>query len=185
MISWLINKDKNNKEKFREIYDNNFNYVYSFVLARMSGDEKATEELVQDTFLAAWRNLEAFLHKSSYRTWLCGIAKNKIFECYRKQYSKGSELLDLDEAGRLPSDFDIENIVINNETKNMVICILKQINPVYSSCLTMKYIDDYSVKEIAKILNRTPKAVDGILQRAKKCFVLEYSKVIKKEKNYE
>lgn len=186
MLKWLIKKDKNNIEKFQEIYDSNFKYVYSFVFARTSGDEKVTEEIIQETFLVAWRNLDDFLHKSSYSTWLCGIAKNKIYEHYRKQSTNANkELFDIDEIGQLPSDFDIELVVVKEETRHAVMNILKKINPLYSNCLTLKYIDDYSIKEIAKILHKTPKAVDGIMQRAKKSFAVEYLKAVEKEKSYE
>src|ERR1700753_2077085 len=59
-------------------------YLYSYALARINDEEQA-RDLVQETFLAALQRVHAFEGRSSERTWLTAILKNKIIDVYRKR----------------------------------------------------------------------------------------------------
>ena len=183
MKDLIFESEKNNVKRFKQIYDQYFKYVYSFVLSRTCGDEQRTEDIVQDTFLIAWNQLNYFQRKSSYKTWLCGIAKNKLYEEYRKQVRDSNTVtLDLETIEMISSDISVERIILNEEQRKNIIKILYNLNPIYRNCLILKYMDDCSVKEIANIFGKTPKAIDGILQRAKKNFVFQYLKNNEREK---
>jgi RNA polymerase sigma-70 factor (ECF subfamily) len=67
-----------NPERWVEDYGN---YLYAFALMRVRDPVKA-EDFVQETFLAALK--ANFAGKSSEKSWLVGILKNKIFDYYRK-----------------------------------------------------------------------------------------------------
>jgi len=58
--------------------------LYRYALSRVTQPETA-KDLVQETFLAAWRSSEQFAGKSSERTWLFRIMRNKIADHYRKK----------------------------------------------------------------------------------------------------
>src|ERR1044071_5821844 len=57
--------------------------LYRFALVRVRKPEVA-EDLVQESFLAAVRGYTKFGGRSSERSWLCGILKNKIVDYFRK-----------------------------------------------------------------------------------------------------
>ena len=61
-------------------------YLYAYTIKRISDDEQA-KDLVQETFLAALEKVDKFEGKSSERTWLTAILKNKIIDVYRKKSS--------------------------------------------------------------------------------------------------
>ena len=58
-------------------------FLYRYALLRVRRPEIA-EDLVQETFFAAVRTCGSFRGKSSERSWLCGILKNKICDHFRK-----------------------------------------------------------------------------------------------------
>ena len=185
MMEIFLNKHKSKEERFTEMYNHCFNYVYSFIYARTAGNEKLTEEIVQEAFTAAWVSQDRFSNKSSCSTWICGIAKNKLYEYYRKKTSSEKhQFIDNAILEESSSSIDLEDIVLSSEVSIQVIAALNNINEIYRYSLILKYMDDYSVKQIAKILNRTPKAVDGILQRAKGSFIREYMMITGKENEY-
>lgn len=169
---------KNRDNEFLKLYNENFDYLYSFVFTRTACDAQLTEELVQETFASAWQAQGSFLNKSSCRTWLCGIAKNKLCEHYRKSLGKNSGYVyDFECLEDQASAYDLETAAFENITKTQVAEALRRLNPIYRYALVMKYIDGYSVKEIAKYLGRTAKAVDGVLQKAKGSFIRVYSEM--------
>jgi RNA polymerase sigma-70 factor (ECF subfamily) len=71
--------------------------LYRFALQRVSQVEVA-EDLVQETFLAAFQAKERFKGQSTEKTWLFSILKHKLIDHYRKHKTRsGSELLTADE----------------------------------------------------------------------------------------
>jgi len=166
------------EQLFTGLYNQNFSYVYSYVFARTAGNGQLTEDIVQETFVAAWLSLDRFDNKSSFRTWLCSISKNKLREYYRSAIHREKiELPYNDDLAEHPSSFNLEKIVFDNETRLIVLEALNGMTPLYRYALIMKYMDGLKVKEIAKALHKSAKAVDGVLQRAKAAFEKEYLKV--------
>lgn len=82
-----MNKVPSMKSKYdpRQWLDEHGDILYRFALARLRQSELA-EDMVQETFLSAIQSAESFSEKSSIRTWLIGILKNKIFDYYRKYW---------------------------------------------------------------------------------------------------
>ena len=158
------------KDSFREIYEQNFNYIYNYVYSRLAGDSSNIEDLVQGIFFAAARSFESYEGRSSIKTWLYSIAKHKIIDYYRKEISKrtliktGSFFYEIKSEG-IQRDFT--SSLQQDEEKEKVIGVLNKMSPIYKYSLLLKYIDEYSMKEIGRTLKKTPKEVDGILQRAK------------------
>lgn len=184
MHMWL--NEVSRKEYFTDLYNQSFDYVYSYIFARTAGNGQLTEDIVQDTFAAAWLSLDSFDNKSSFRTWLCSIAKNKLRETYRRAiYREKFVFPDNDSFIEHESSFDLEQFELDNETRLCVLKVLNEMNPLYRYALIMKYIDGLSVKEIAKVLDRSAKAVDGVLQRAKAVFEKAYLKMEGCDENHE
>lgn len=176
MIKNILNMNKLSKENFNEIYETNFNYVYSFVFLRLAANKEATEDIVQETFISAMKGLTNYKGTSSYKTWLCGIAKNKILNYYRNTIRKEGFAC-VEELNYVEDNQDIELMTINLETRKVILETLNNLKPVYKYVLILKYIDDYSVNDIAKYLCKTPKSIDGLLQRSKISFKREFIKI--------
>jgi len=165
----------NKKDYFTDQYNQNFDYVYAYIFARTAGNSQLTEDIVQETFAAAWSSLNSFNETCSPSTWFCSIAKNKLRQYYRSTICREKfEYPDSDALYDYACDFDLENLVLNEELRLRVIKVLNGIAPLYRYALIMKYMDCLSVKEIARVLARSPKAVDGVLQRAKAAFEQVY-----------
>lgn len=176
MTKNILNIKKHNTDNFRDIYEMNFNYVYSFVFSRVAANKEITEDIVQETFTNALKAWNSYSCNSSYKTWLCGIAKNIIFNFYRSSIKK--EHVSYDEAiDEAVNTYDVELKIINNESRDIILKSINKLKSVYKYVLILKYMDDYSIKEIAKFLCKTPKSIDGILQRAKISFKKEYIKL--------
>jgi RNA polymerase sigma-70 factor (ECF subfamily) len=62
--------------------------MYRFALTRVK-DQDVAEEVVQETFLAAWKSKSSFSGRSSEKSWLFGILKHKILDYFRQQKKRG------------------------------------------------------------------------------------------------
>lgn len=70
--------------EFEKIYADHFSHVYKYVLS-LSRDEAIAEEVTQETFFKAMRNIKQFNGTCKLYVWLCQIAKNTYFSFYQKQ----------------------------------------------------------------------------------------------------
>lgn len=102
-------KDLENNKRIVEQWVNDYgDELYSWALHKTSSVETA-EDLVQETYLAAFRGFDSFKNKSRPKTWLLSILNNKIIDHYRKSANRYVSLDDEDvQTGRqiAESQFD-------------------------------------------------------------------------------
>lgn len=147
--------------------------LFRFVLLKVHGDTHVAEDIVQESFAAALQSLGRFRARSSAYTWLCSIAQHKIADHYRKQPPADAETVSLDMLAERPEDDDhilssIERWLDAKETHNSVQHALRALPATYSDVLRYKYFDGLSVVEIGCELGRSPKAIEGLLARARR-----------------
>jgi RNA polymerase sigma-70 factor (ECF subfamily) len=141
--------------------------IFAFAFVRIRRDRAAAEDVTQEVFSDAWRNLSLFRTGESFPGWLVGIAKRKLArhfrnEAMRPECGPGSLLDVLDEKAAGPEDsLDAE------ETAMEVSRALALVSPGARVVLLMKYRDQLSIKQIGERLGGTPEAVNSRLQRAR------------------
>jgi RNA polymerase sigma-70 factor (ECF subfamily) len=80
---WITRLRHGDQQAATAIYRGYFGAVSAFVHLQVN-DAGAVEEIVDDTFLAAFAGLDRFENRSSFKTWLIGIAKNKSHDWLRR-----------------------------------------------------------------------------------------------------
>ncbi|MHC5218329.1 RNA polymerase sigma factor [Enterococcus sp. LJL128] len=169
--------EKKYEEKFIQLYHSYVDEVYKFVYLRTGLNPQLAEDVTQDIFLEVYKSLKTFKGLSSERTWLFKIARNRLNDYYRKQYKHFSENTDInnEELQTIPdSSQDIELELIKEYDKQLIRTCLNSLSPYYQLILTMKYLDDLSVKQMAELLGKTTKSVESVLYRAKQAYIKEY-----------
>ena len=174
----MPNDASQQQETYARLYLESFDSVYAFVVSHCAGNRRMAEEIVQDAFTAAWVSFDRFRGESSFQTWVCSIARNKLNESYRKAIRREAfEFFADDALEQLAVDVPLEAEVLAHETQNDVQRALQSLREPYRYVLILRYLDGYSIAEIARAMRRTPKAIDGLLQRAKAAFERVYTKL--------
>lgn len=167
-----------------EFYKKYQRSIKSFV-ARKIGDEGVVEELTHDILMAGYQSLPIFDHKSSEFSWLCGIAKHKIIDYYRKKKIKtvlfsANPLFEEIASEALSPERD----ALKNELKQEIAATLRDLNEGYGKIIRLKYISGLRVAEIAKLLKISVKAVESRLLRARRQFAMNWNYGRKKTKEF-
>lgn len=145
--------------------------AYNFAF-QLTHDSQASEDVVQESFIKAWKNIRGWKRGSSFKTWLFTITKNTAIDWLRRkkelpfssfENNQGQNLLteNLADAGPLPDE-----LIARAEDVNFVQKLLNEINPLYRDVLTLKYGDDLTFEEIGKILKRPLHTVKSQHRRA-------------------
>jgi len=159
--------------QFEKIYKELALPLTKFVMKRMGARESEVEEVVEETVVAAWKGWNTFEHKSSYFTWLCRIALNKISDYYRDQINKNSRIVvpiieALTEADS--KSLSPEEAMALKELRNSVNNCLNLMSPEKRKLLQFRYWYNLSYDEISRILGISERAVEGQIYRAKQEF---------------
>ena len=159
-------------------------YLYAYAITRVNDDELA-KDLVQETFLAALEKVSNFEGKSSERTWLTAILKNKIIDVYRKK-SSGLKNIDVKEAEHEqvdffdedtghwttehgPREFGIEDKdhLVNKEFDHILQKCIQKLPALWMAVFTMKHIEEEATDTICAELKVTASNFWVIIHRAK------------------
>ncbi|MEI6221400.1 MAG: RNA polymerase sigma factor [bacterium] len=152
------------EELFVRHYEDYSDAIFRHCYFRVSDRERA-KELMQECFMKTWEyvckgqqieNMKAFLYK---------VANNLICNEARKKTTKSLEILS--EFGGEPGVVSKEISFAHLDGKEAV-DILKKINELYRDPIVLKFIDGFTIKEIAQILDLTQNVVSVRIHRGLK-----------------
>lgn len=135
------------------------------------------EEVVQDTLISALDSLPTFSFHSRLFSWLCAIASHEIADFYRKKRIKTIlfshfPFLETIAHQALGPEAKTLRAELQQEVKEALASLSKD----YAQILRLKYIHQFSLKEIAQKLKTTPKAIESKLTRARKAFIVQWKR---------
>lgn len=157
-----------------EIFKTYQGQVLGFILQRVDNLEDA-EEIFQETFISVFTALPFYSARSSLLTWICGIAKHEVADYYRKRRLKTIVFSLFPSLQKFVSlALDPEGILEEKELKAKIKKVLTILAEGYAQVLRLKYIEGFSVRQIARKLGETEKAIESRLTRARKAFVRLY-----------
>jgi RNA polymerase sigma-70 factor (ECF subfamily) len=139
------------EEAFGEMYRKYAPLVHGVLLARMPREEVA--DVVQEVFLAAYKNIRSLREGNALGGWLVRIARNHAVEYFRKR--KPSEELTEDLRGRQNYKSEAAE----------VLRAIRSLPGAYSETLTLRLIEGMSGQEIADVTGLKPESVRVNLHR--------------------
>lgn len=152
----MLSEPATRKEGFSAMVRQYSEQLYWHIRHIVLNHEDANDVL-QNTFLKAWKNLDTFQGKSSLGTWLYRIAVNESLDFIRRQKQQGniSADEDLGVANRLLADeyFD------GDHTQALLQEAVSKLPDVQRTVFTMKYFEDKKYSEISKILQTSEGAL--------------------------
>ena len=163
----LIDSIKNgNHSDYSVLVDRYKNKAFS-MLKRMLRNEFDAEEVLQDSFLKAFRSLETFKGEAKFSTWFYRIVYNSaLTKLSSKRRKIEQEMSSVEDHLELESNFNS----IDAEKKNISELVNEMINLLpkkYSTIITLFYLNELTCEEIAETMNITLSNVKVLLHRAR------------------
>jgi RNA polymerase sigma-70 factor (ECF subfamily) len=148
--------------------------VYSMALSFMKNESDA-EDVAQETFLKAFRNLGQFRGQAKFSTWLISITLNEARGRLRRQSVVRMEILDetLEEAGRVQSALLREwrevpsEALERKEVREILQEAIRNLSPIYREVLLLRDVEELSIEETAAALTISTATVKVRLHRAR------------------
>ncbi len=149
-------------------YDEQLPHVYGYLLPRC-GDQAVAEDLTAETFLAAVDAIRKRRAPPISTPWLIGIARHKLVDHWRRAAREDRGLRSV--SGQVrdvedPWDAEVDSLRAQ--------AVLSTLAPRYRAALTLRYLDDLPVDQVAELLDRGVHATEGLLVRARVAFRRAY-----------
>ena len=157
---------------FRAFYDHVFPQVSGY-FHRRCHDRQQADDLTQETFLAAVRRIRAGDDVDEPRAWIFGIARHKLVDHYRHE-AAGRRAAGLVRAAtpRGPDEWRPPSEPLTEAQRTLAVLPADQ-----RAALVLHHVDDLPVAEVARILGRSPGAVESLLVRGREAFRASYREV--------
>lgn len=141
----LIERYKNGDKKALEtLISNNYDKLKGYIF-KLTCEIHLTEDILQDTLLAAIYNIDSFEPRVKFSTWLIKIASNK-YKDYLRKHRDTEEILEF-----IPSSDSVEEYVIEKDNIKKLLEILKSLSVEKRNVFILKHYYGYTYAEIALI----------------------------------
>ncbi len=147
--------NKQQDAQFVLLYKNNYSDMYYFA-KKVLGSDDIAEDVVQETFLVAYRKLDDFLNCPSPKGWLFKALRHIIGDTYRKRAR-------MVEVFSLSSDMEL----ITNDPANIILELENENNKTDLEMLFLVYCKRYTYQEISDMYGLSINAAKKRVQRAK------------------
>ncbi len=165
---FLIFKVKQNKdaEAYGMLYDYYVERIFRFILFKVSSTEIA-EDLTSEVFLKTWEYINRMTEKiGNFNALLYRVARNAVIDHYRSKSRMFGSASDEELFEQIADKRDMEKETDTQLEIQDVRNHLKKLKDVYREAITLKYIEEFSIAEIAEIMGKKKGAIRVILHRA-------------------
>ena len=160
-------------EAFRGLVDRHSRAVYRLA-HRMTGNPQDAEDVVQETFLKAYRQLGRFESRANFSTWLHRIAVNCSIDLIRRRKNQeaGHDASDLEALDGAHGGHDQrvdpspERLMLSSEVQEKVTRAMEGLTPMERAAFALRHFEGQSIEEISRALGLKANAAKHSIFRA-------------------
>ncbi|MFA5129029.1 MAG: sigma-70 family RNA polymerase sigma factor [Patescibacteria group bacterium] len=147
---------KGDKESLEILVKKYLKPVYSFV-RYLVGDDISAEDITQEVFVRAWKNLKKFDIKKNFKTWIFSIAKNAAVDYLRKKKAVPFSAFDNDDGGNMIAETLTDPAPLPSETTeqadtaHLLRAAMKNLSENHQTVLYLKYYSCLTFKKISEL----------------------------------
>jgi RNA polymerase sigma factor (sigma-70 family) len=176
-----------NEKNFSAIYNANYSYIFNFVNFKLNVNKEVANEIVNDTFVKVYKNMDSFNPESSkLTTWIITIAKNLVIDYIRKEQKHFNDIKIsdfVDEKGNeffsLPDTKQADHLVNNNEINKQVNKAVSNLTDNQKTLYKLFFVDQLSYDEISECLEMPLGSVKANISRLRDCLQKNLKKTYK------
>jgi len=169
----LVGETLKNTEAYAFLVERYEEKLLRYIMRISTNTREDAEDVLQDVFLSAYKNLNDFDQDLKFSSWIYRITHNKVIGHFRKvtarpkttTYEGDSQLLNI-----LASEEDLARNLERKYTAMEVRKLLDTLDEQYREVLILKFLEEKDYKEISDILEKPMGTVATLISRAKKQF---------------
>jgi RNA polymerase sigma-70 factor (ECF subfamily) len=128
------------------------------------------EDLLQETFIKVYTNLNGFDTSLKFSSWIYRIAHNEVISNFRKLKVRPEKInseINGDVLKKIKSELNIEKEIDQKILKEKLVNLIDQLDIKYREVIILKYLESKSYEEISDIIKKPVNTVGTLINRAK------------------
>lgn len=170
-VELAIQFQNGNAEAFDKLYSLLYDKIYYFIF-KMVRDQYTAEDICQEVFLTAYRNIPKMEKPQALKKWLNMTAYHSTIDFIRSARAKNGITEDIDEQEALPAEENTSNdacrYVLEKERRETIMKALETLRLPLRTTVMLKFYSDLKEREIAEVMNVPVGTVKSRLNAAKK-----------------
>lgn len=159
-----------NPDAFSGIVERYWDRLFRYVRRISFSSDEDIEDILQETFIKVYKNLNAFDGDLTFSTWMYHICRNTVIDSIRRKSSRPKTIgLDTEDFSHLFQD--PENITRTIDTQDQlrkVSGIIESLPLIYREVLILKFLEEKSYEEIMDIVEKPKGTVASLINRGRK-----------------
>lgn len=140
-------------QNIEEIYKEYFEVVYKYIFC-LTNNKYIAEEITQDTFAIAVKQIKKFRGECKISVWLCQIAKNQWYKELKRL--KKNKIIPLESLEQTVShEDDIEELILQNDSKSKLLDKMKKLDETTKKVILLRISGNLSFKQIGCLLGKS------------------------------
>lgn len=168
----LVSQSVQNNERFKYIIEKYEQPLLRYIRRLTNVTNEDAEDILQETFIKAYQNLNSYNPKMPFSSWIYRIAHNQVISDFRSRKARphGNSVVISDEQydSMFQDDTDIEQDIDKAILREHMQTALQKLDAKYRDVLVLKYLEEKSYKEISDILRKPEGTIATLINRAKK-----------------
>ncbi len=162
---------------FEAVFDEHFEDIYKYIAFRLAPKLADAQDIAQETFMGAFKSWGSFRGDSNALQWVRSIARRKVADYFKRK--PPNQHADMESLACAES---------GNETSAgravAIASAMRSMPPEYVELLEDKYLEGLSVRQIASKQQKSEKAVESALSRARAMLRERYSRYCTKQETH-
>jgi len=151
------------QEAFAQLYEENFDKIYRYVVLRI-GNKTEAEDMTQQVFLNALKSISSFKWKGvPFSAWLFRIAHNQVVDYLRKKAKQAIAPLDESLAS---SNSPPELVAERNLNIEQLLLATKRLTPAQREVISLRFTGELPIAQVAKVMGKSQGAVKALQHSA-------------------
>ncbi len=153
---------KNHYDRFNQIYDQYVDKIYRFIYLKVNSEDMA-KDLTSEAFIKTWQSLTVGQEIQNPQAFIYRVARNLVIDYYRQKPHLPVSLSSCSEMSDPSSNIE-KQFQFNSDIEKIKV-VLANLKDEHREAVTLYYIDDLPVSEIAEILNKKEGTVRVLVHR--------------------
>lgn len=154
---------------FEHLFNRYRDSILQLYLQKTGGNIDDSNDLLQETFVKIYLNLQRYSDQYTFGQWIYTIARNTFIDYVRRKRDDTVSIDNLREAGGLStwSEPNPEERMITHQNRARIEAFLDRMSPRYKELIELRFFKEYSYEEIASHLNLPMGTVKTQIHRAR------------------
>ncbi|MDR4941842.1 RNA polymerase subunit sigma [Bacillus wiedmannii] len=148
---WLYQMESGDQEAFQIIYEYTYKDIYKTVVFLVGSQHEDVDDIVNEVYIHMWKSVTNYDINRSFRFWLHGLVVKQVQDWRRKSWRR-FRIFEKKKMYEQDRSYIMHEDILHKETRNELVEIVHKLSYKHREVIIMRYFHEYSMEEIAALL---------------------------------